>query len=137
MKKTLFYLLILAFTVMFTACGSDDDDDNNGTMNTSFTVTNTNDGAEYKSAVAGYFENGKCKKIADLGDLKYNVPSAEIKVTNSKATEVFVFYLRDDNETYRISPGFKLENNKKSDFKIGDNIQISHAPKNDDIKYPH
>lgn len=136
MKKTLSYLLILAFTVMFTACGNDDDD-NGGTINASFTVTNTNDGAEYKSAVAGYFENGKCKKIADLGDLKYNVPSAEIKVTNSKVTEVFVFYLRDDNGTYKISPGFGLENNKKNDFKIGSNIQISSAPKDDDTKYPH
>lgn len=127
---------------MFTACSDDDDNDknNNGEGNKtsiSFVVTNTNEGAKYKSAVAGYFDNGKCKKIADLGDLEYNKPSAEIKVIDAKVTEVFIFYMRSDKGTYKISPGFILEKNKKNEFKIGPNIQISYAPKDDDTQYPH
>lgn len=136
MKKLL--LLITIFTVMFTACGSDDDNDNGGgTINTSFVVKNAVD-ATQKNVVAGYFaKDGKCKKIATIGDMAYNHTSSEIKVTNSDITEVFLFVTRGSGESYKLTPGFRIEKNKKNSLTITNDMQPVTAKENDDTQYPH
>lgn len=134
---------------MFTACSHDDDDKNNNNNNsnnnggenqtyTSFVVTNTNEGAKYKNVVAGYFtKDGKCKKIADVGDLGPNQSSNEIKIENSDVKEIFLFVTRVDNETYRMDPGHSIITGKKNEIKIAKNFTFVFVKKNDETQYPH
>jgi len=137
MKKSLL-LLISIFTIMFTACSSDDPDDNGeGTTDTSFMIKNTVNAIQ-KNVVAGYFDkNGKCKKIATIGDMDYNKTSSEIKVTSSDITEVFLFISDAPGVSFILKPGFKIEKNKKNTFSITNDMQVVTAKENDDTQYPH
>lgn len=131
---------------MITACSHDDDYKNNNNSNnnggenqtyTSFVVKNTVE-ATQKNVVAGYFaKDGKCKKIAAIGNMPYNQTSAEIKIDNSTITEVFLFVTRGPGESYKLTPGFKVEKGKKNTFNMTNGMKPITAKENDDTKYPH
>lgn len=136
MKKNLFYLLILAVTVMNTACSSDDPV-TGGQDYTSFTVKNTIN-ATYKNMIVGYFaKDGKCKKIAELGDIAYNQTSAEIKITNSDITEVYLFYSPSIGESYKMDLAHKIKKGKKNEIIIEKNYNKVSANPKDDTQFPH
>lgn len=139
MKKLILSLLLIA-PVMFTACSDDDNDkNNNGEENqtyTSFVVTNTNN-ADYENCVIGYFtKDRKCKKIADLGNLKRGDTSKEITVDYDVVKEMY-FFTDTPSPAVMWSIPLKLEKGKKNTLKITVEGDLIFANPKDSTKYPH
>lgn len=136
MKKNLFYLFILAFGVMNTACSDDDDNGGGNKTNTSFVITYAND-ATLENVVTGYFaKDGKCKKIAELGNLKKGDTSKEVTVDYDVVKEVYVFF-DTPSPSIMWSIPIKLEKGKKTTFTLTKDGEMLFANPKDDTKYPH
>lgn len=122
---------------MSTTCSKTNKDDEGSVKNTSFVVENTVD-ATQRNVVAGYFtRDGNCKTIAVIGDMNYKQGSKDIRLTDPDISEVFLFVTRGSGESYKLTPGFKVEEDSKNIFNIADSMQPHYAREDDEKQYPH
>jgi len=129
MKKILFTLLTL---IVLFSCGENKELEQDYT---SFSIMQ-NEIEEQPNTVVGYYNNGLCLKIAELGDLKKGVYSDEVIVNNDTLTHIYVF-------SDYIYPSFKmdtvliLKKNRKSTFQLQRHTKGIEVDQNDPCQYPH
>jgi hypothetical protein len=131
MKKLLY--LLFAVT-LFTACSSDDPVipvQNN----TSFLVTNSSSIDNLPNVIIGYKSGNNYKKLAELGDLKKDIPSKEIIVDDQNIKEIYIF--TDYLSPRRVDFTFVLKQNLKNNIIILPGIKgIEVTDKTDSTQYP-
>lgn len=136
-----FFFLIIITSLLFCSCSSDEDKDNQIEQDyTSFTFMHNSD-LTLPECVIGYYQDGLCKKIAELGDLIKGQESKEIRVDDDFITEVFFFtnYAPIDIglTVKKMDATYKLEKNKKNRFIIDPNTNVIRVEKNNPTEYPH
>jgi len=134
MKKLLTLLLIFPFLI---SCSSDDENTEPTQDYTSFVVLQNSDtDLTLPNAVAGYYtSDGKCKKVADLGDLKKGVESKEIKVSDD-ITYVYIFSDYPQIAT-KLDKKFELTKNKKNIITLTSDLYGITVDPNNENEYPH
>lgn len=127
-------LLYLLFTItLFTSCSSDDDPVISQT-DTTFTIMQ-NQIDNQPNTVVGYLVDGKWKKVAELGDLKKGIPSKEIKVTDNRITEIYIF--TDYLSPRKLDKAFNIKPNTKNAFELPSGVNaVLVSDKKDSTQYP-
>ncbi len=129
MKK---YILLLLILPLFIACSSDDNEETQDY--TSFTIHNKSD-VYLPNVIIGYLVDGKYKKIVNLGDIRKDEISNEIKITNSSIKEIYLFC--DYLGTIRADISFIISENKLNKFVLLSGIKgIAVKDKSDPLQYP-
>lgn len=134
MKQLLYILLGIT---LFTSCSSDDDPvlPEPTQDYTSFTVVYNANVEKLPNCVVGYKKDGKYFKIASLGDLKKDIPSQEVKLTDNTITEIYIF--TDYMNVIRFDDVYSLEKNKKNAITIKNGTGgIKVTDKTDETQYP-
>ena len=105
---------------------------------TSFVVGHDLDG-DFKNVVAGYYNDGYCLRIAELGNLQSGIYSKEVVITNDTLTQVYLFadYYANNEEAIRFDTVYILQKNKKNIFIRQRYTRNSGVDKNDPTQYPH
>lgn len=131
MKQLLYILLGIT---LFTSCSSDDDNIPIQEY-TSFTVVYNANIEKLPNCVVGYKKDGKYFKIASLGDLKKDIPSQEVKLTDNTITEIYLF--TDYFGGRRFDDVYSLKKNIRNSILIKDGTKgIDITDKSDPTQYP-
>lgn len=125
---------MLSILCFFASCSSDDDNTNNQDY-TSFTIMQDQIETQPNTLV-GYYKDGLCKKIAEIGDLNKGVESREITVNGKDITSIYVFS-DYPNPSYKLDTVFVLKNNQKNKFYLGKKTKAIKVDSNDTAQYPH
>jgi hypothetical protein len=138
MKKLLF-LLVLIFAV---SCAEDDGETEPEQDYTSFTFIHHED-VVLPNCVIGYYKDGLCLKIAEIGDLSKDKISPEIIVEDPNIVDIYLFsdYLPmyGDNQLWvkKIDATYTLKAKSKNNFELDGDASGILVDKYDPTQYPH
>lgn len=114
MKKTYLLLLLIA-SVCFAGCSNDDDKVEEQGY-TSFTIMQ-NEIETQANTIVGYYRDGLCHKLVEIGDLKKGIPSNEFIIEDETISNIYVF---SDYPfpSHKLDTTLILIKNKKSNFTL-------------------
>ncbi|MDR1937315.1 MAG: hypothetical protein LBQ73_02290 [Tannerellaceae bacterium] len=132
------FILILLPTLL--ACSKGDDPEPEQDY-TSFTFVHHVD-ATFPNCVVGYYRDGLCFKLAELGDLQRDKESKEFVVEDDDISDIYLFsdyypYFIDGYWVIKFDATYRIRNNKKNNFTISADTKGIYVNKNDPVQYPH
>ncbi len=131
MKKL---ILLFVAAVAFAACSPGDDPDPNAP--TTFVFIHNFENFTIPNCVVGYYSDGLCHKIADLGDMTAGKPTPEVTLTDDAITEIRLF-TEYENPVNLLRRSFPISKNIKNVFELQEDDYSDWVDKNDPTQYPH
>jgi hypothetical protein len=88
----------------------------------------------FPNCIAGYYADGLCLKIADLGDMVKGVPTPEITLTDDAITEISLFTDYVGGVVFRRS--FPIVKHTKNVFELREDDYSNEVDKEDPSQWP-
>ncbi len=127
---------LLALFVVFAAAACSGSNEPDPNAPTTFVFIHNIENHTLPNCVAGYYADGLCHKIAELGDLsKAGQQTEEIIITDETITDVFFF--ADMGTTVHFNRTFTLTKNIKNVFLLSEDIRGIRVDKDNPNQYPH
>ncbi len=130
MKKL---ILLFVAAIAFAACSPGDD--TNPNASTTFVFIHNIENHTLPNCVAGYYADGLCHKIADLGDMTKGKFTPEITITDETITEIRLF--TDYVGGVVLRRVFPITKNIKNVFELREDDYSNKVDILDPTQYPH
>ncbi|MDR1644231.1 MAG: hypothetical protein LBS05_00175 [Tannerellaceae bacterium] len=141
MKK----LLLLFVLAVLVSCSKSDEPEPDQEY-TSFTFVHHSD-VIFPGCVVGYYRNGLCHKLAELGDLQKDRESEEVIIEDGSIVDVYLFtdYGKFDEiingemvwHVIKADTIYTLKRNILNRFVITEDTKGVYVVKDDPVQYPH
>ncbi len=133
MKKILH---IISVVVSVAVCVSCSEPESRQTQDyTSFVFIHNFNDLVLPNCVAGYYADGLCHKIANLGDMTKGKYTPEITLEDDAITEIRLFTDYFGGVVFRRT--FQIAKNKKNVFELREDDYSNEVDINDPSQYPH